>query len=245
MIKSNSPETIALSKAKRGRLIGGCVFILLLPIIVGIYWFLIREVEPKENKLLFATPVPQAQLYQISQEESTLDFSILDGKVTGTIDISGKDLLLEPAPDGGWIMRANVQLDGQSTETGSAFMNFLLIQGLKAEEFPYGALVASTTETLPTLENIQNHPMELTGDLEISGEIEPFTIPCTVTLSDGMLTLNANTLVDLADFGVAFPEQIGSSEMDATIEVKAYLVEGGVIEEVATDTPADSAKVFG
>jgi polyisoprenoid-binding protein YceI len=242
MIKSNSPETITPSKAKRGRLIGGCLFILLLPILMGIYWIFIREVEPKENQLQFATPIPQAQLYQISEADSTLDFSILDGKVTGTIDVSGKDLSLEPAAEGGWLLRANVQLDGQSTDTGNAFMNFLLIEGLKAEEFPYGALVASTSETFPTLEDIQNHPMELVGDLEISGEIEPFTVPCTVTLNDGVVTVNATTIVDLADFGVSFPEQIGSSEMDVTIKVVAYLVEGGVIEE---GTPADSAKVFG
>lgn len=224
MVQSNSPNTIPQPKRKRGQFIGGCIAIVLIPILAVVYWFFIRDVEAKENKLQFATPVPQAQIYAVTRDDSQLKFTILE-TISGTIDISGENFTLQPTADGRWLVQANMQIDGQSTDTGNAFYDAVLKAGLKANEHPYGRFVASSTETFEDVITILEQPVTLVGQLEISGIVNDFTINATISIRDGVMAIRATPSIDLKDFGVNFPEQIGSSEMDTDIEVIARLVE--------------------
>ncbi len=235
MTHSNLPETLPQSKRKRGRLIGGCALIVLLPFLFAAYWFFIRDVEAKENKLQFATPIPQAQIYTVTRENSQLKFTILE-RVHGTIDISGENLILKPTSDGKWQLEANLQMDGQSTKTESGeFIDFVLKAGLKADEYPYGRFVATSAETFEDPTTIPEQPITLSGQLEISGVVKDYTITGTMSLQDGVLTFDTAPTIDLKDFGVNFPEQIGSSEMATEITVEAHFLENST-----EATPADS-----
>ncbi|MBI5931415.1 MAG: YceI family protein [Chloroflexi bacterium] len=238
MTHSNLPETIHKPRRRHRRFFGGCALIVLLPILTAVYWFFIRDVEAKENKLQFATPVPESKVYAVSKEDSLLNFTIL-GKVHGTIDISGENFTLEPTEDGQWHVVANMQLDGQSTKTESGeFIDFVLKAGLKADEYPYGRFVARSIETFADPTNIPEQAAQLVGDLEISGVVNTYTLDCTVSVLDGVLTVYTTPTIDLKEFGVNFPEQIGSSEMTTEITVKAYLTENG--GEADATTPADT-----
>lgn len=235
MTYSNSPKTLPQSKRRRGRIIGGCALIVLLPILFVVYWFFIRDVEAKENKLQFATPIPQAQIYAVTQENSELKFTILE-RIHGTIDISGENLILKPTPDGKRQLEVNLQMDGQSTKTESGeFIDFVLKAGLKADEYPYGRFVATSTETFEDSATIAEQPITLVGQLEISGVVKDYTVDATMSLQDGVLTIQTSPTIDLKDFGVNFPEQIGSSEMAAEITVNAHLIENST-----ETTPSDS-----
>ncbi len=237
MTHSNLPETVPPSKRTWRRLISGCALIILLPILFVIYWFFIRDVEAKENKLQFATPVPQAQVYIVTKDDSLLKFTIIE-RINGTIDISGENFILKPTTDGKWQLEANLQMDGQSTKTAQGeFWDFLLKAGLKADEHPYGRFIATSTETFDDSTAFPEQPVTLVGQLEISGIVNDFTINATTSLQDGVLTVNATPTIDLKDFGVSFPEQIGSSEMATEITVIGHLTESTGSTEA---TPADS-----
>lgn len=237
MTYSNSPKTLPRPKRRRGRLFGGCALIVLLPILFVVYWFFIRDVEAKENKLQFATPVPQSQVYIVTKDDSLLKFTIIE-RINGTIDISGENFILKPTTDGKWQLEANLQMDGQSTKTAQGeFWDFLLKAGLKADEHPYGRFIATSTETFDDSTAFPEQPVTLVGQLEISGVVNDFTINATTSLQDGVLTVNATPTIDLKDFGVSFPEQIGSSEMATEITVMGHLAESTGSTEA---TPADS-----
>ncbi len=237
MTHSNLPETVPPSKRTWRRLISGCALIILLPILFIVYWFFIRDVEAKENKLQFATPVPQAQVYIVTKDDSLLKFTIIE-RINGTIDISGENFILKPTTDGKWQLEANLQMDGQSTKTAQGeFWDFLLKVGLKADEHPYGRFIATSTETFDDSTAFPEQPVTLVGQLEISGIVNDFTINATISLQDSVLTVNATPTIDLKDFGVSFPEQIGSSEMATEITVMGHLAESTGSTEA---TPADS-----
>ncbi len=237
MTHSNLPETVSRSKSKRGRLIGGCALIVLAPILFMVYWFFIRDVEAKENKLQFATPIPQAQIYVVTRDDSLLKFTIIE-RIKGTIDISGENFILKPTTDGKWQLEANLQMDGQSTKTESGeFIDFVLKAGLKADEHPYGRFIATSTETFDNSTAFPEQPVTLVGQLEISGVVNDFTINATASLQDGVLTVKATPTIDLKDFGVNFPEQIGSSEMVTEITMMGHLAENTGSTEA---TPDDS-----
>jgi polyisoprenoid-binding protein YceI len=220
---------------KKRRLFIGLGIVTLMVVGAGIYWIFIRETEPKDNILTFSTPIPEAQIYRVDSQQSSLAFTIQTslGDIDGTLAITGERFSLTPDA-GQWRLSGDMKMDGQTMETGNGLINAALKAGMKVDQHPFGVFVGQSNELLPDL-NAQNQPVTMVGRLEISGVVRDFSIPAVMSVADGVLTMTAETTVDLALFEVDFPSAIASSEMSARITTVAYRVENmPAIAESAT-----------
>jgi polyisoprenoid-binding protein YceI len=194
----------------------------LLVVIIAGYFLFFNDPEPVENKLPTATPAPEAAVYGFDTENSELKFTIETefGDIKGTFKLTGGTIVKQPAADGGFNLIANVIIDGNSVDTGNRLINFAMRQGLKADTFPYGVFTGDSTTTYTSAAE----PIDLTlsGNIELSGITNPIEVPIQFQeMEDGSLTVSADIQINMEDFKVSFPEQIGSNILNAKLNIIA------------------------
>lgn len=201
------------------RVLIGLLVLILLLVGAATVWYFTRDTTPVENQLATATPLPESVIFGVDDSESTLDFTIelANNDVEGTFVISDGTLVLVPTDDG-WQFQANLIIDGQSVETGSSFMNSLLVLAMQAEKYPYGVFTGITLDSFENPEEPQT--VTLVGEIELSGVTNPQTAEVEILRDGQILTADATLTVDFADFGADF-STIGNTEMDVTLHIVA------------------------
>jgi polyisoprenoid-binding protein YceI len=198
-------------------------------LLIGLTWLVyvlfIRNVEAEENKLGVPTPEAGEEAYHIyvfDLEQTTLNFTIDSklGEIKGTFDIVGRWFEVVQTTDAeGWTIRLVLDIDGRSVETGNVLANSLIEMGFDAERYPIGRFVGQGDIPIPALSG--SYSLNMVGQLELSGVVKPLSIPVEMTFEQDQLVATGSPMIDAAEFGANFPEQIGSSVLQTQIKVVA------------------------
>jgi len=186
--------------------------------IVMVALWLMDEGDPQDALLATGTPVPDAEFYVVQSEQSqlllTVDSQI--GAIDGTFAIMPGAVELHDTGDG-WRVIANLMFDARTLDLGNEQVNTVLRRALEVDTYPYGVFVAQSSALLPDLDSAQT--VDLLGKLELHGAVNDYTIPATVTRNGDSVTLNAQVVINVGDFGVSIPSLIASEQLAADLLV--------------------------
>lgn len=194
---------------------------LILLVVVGILvLYFTRDTTPVANKVATATPAPESIIYGLNTEESELSFVIeLGGSdVNGTFGLANGSLELKSV-EGGYELVANVIIDGETVDTGNRLVNFAMRFGMETEKYPYGVYAGVSEEVFSDPNETQS--LTLIGPLEISGVTNQYSAVAEFHVEGDTAYVDSDLLVDLADFGVEFPESVGSTILNAHLKLVA------------------------
>ena len=225
--------------SRKRKILLSILTLLLIVIAFGIYYFFIREVEAEENKLSVPPLQEQSVVYLIDSENSVLDFTIETNinDVIGTFDIVGDrfELAFDTETEA-WQLFLVFEVDGRTVDTGAALVDEFIKLGFQSDRFPIGRFVGQSEATIEDISGTQE--IEISGELELSGVVNPISLPIQFEIVDDTLRASAVTQIDGKDFGVDFPSAIGSSVMDISLNIVAIETDESIlIEETPSPEP--------
>lgn len=160
-------------------------------------------------------------IFPLGQETAVLAFIIeseLVGDTSGNYTILGERLELAPV-EGGWKLIASFLIDGTSVNTGNVGIDRLINIAFNSREYPYGKFIGESADVITDLEGPQS--VTLVGQLELTGQVNATEVPIDFEIVDNVLTATAKVVIDVRDFGVNFPEALGSSMLNADILIES------------------------
>lgn len=100
------------------------------------------------------------------------------------------------------------------TIKGFTFSNALMQEHfnenyMESDKFPYGDFKGKINDTLDYTKN-GTFNVTITGNLTVHGVTKPRTLPATVTIKDGIITIDSKFDIALADHDIKVPEAVGS-----------------------------------
>lgn len=205
--------------SRRGCALVPALLIVLLGVIAGLYPWATADPIPRDPTLIPGTPIPDAVRYVVVPAESSLGLELeaMIGRVSGHAEM--KEGTVELVREGdGWRVVANLAMDVSTLNVGNEMVNGLIRRALGVEEYPGGVFLATSTTTLPAIED-GTYLADLTGQLELRGTVRPYTFRTTMVFEGERLVLDAHATVQAQDFGVSVPRLVGSGVMESTMHV--------------------------
>lgn len=211
------------------------ILVVIAIILGGFALWLFRPVEKKDPQLVSPTSEPSAYVYKI--EDSYLQFTLdttLRGKVTGKFTIIGEQVVFIPEGDG-WRLSTTLLIDGESADTGDAIIDGIIIELFQGRIYQ-GKFVGQSQEIITDLTIPQT--INLIGQLELIGQIQPFSIPIEFEIVDDVFrTRKAEGVLDISLYGVN-TGLVRSTLLDASIYVEAMLLADVIPAPVLPTTEA-------
>ena len=207
------------SGARRGCGLLAALGVIALGLLAGLYPWVTADRLPRDPTLIPGTPIPEAVRYTVVPAESDLTLTIdaMIGRVSGHAEM--KEGAVELLREGdGWRVLASLTMDVSSMNVGNDMVNGLIRRTLGADAYPHGVFLARSERTLPDIEHA-TYTVDLVGELELRGVVQPYTFETVLTFDGDRLVLNATAAVDAKDFGMTVPRIVGSGVMDTTLYV--------------------------
>jgi len=207
------------SGARRGCGLLAALGVIALGLLAGLYPWVTADRLPRDPTLIPGTPIPEAVRYAVVPAESDLTLTIdaMIGRVSGHAEM--KEGTVELLREGdGWRVLTSLTMDLASINVGNDMVNGLIRRTLGADSYPHGVFLARSESALPDIEQA-SYTVNLIGDLELRGVVQPYTFETVLTFEGDRLVLNATAAVDAKDFGVTVPRIVGSGVMDTTLYV--------------------------
>lgn len=193
--------------------------VIALGLLAGLYPWATADPLPHDPTLIPGTPILDAVHYVVVPAESSLTLTIdaMIGRVSGSAEMNEGAVELVRENDG-WRVIASLTMDVSTLNVGNDMVNGLIRRTLGAEAYPSGVFLARSETTIPDLEHTI-YTVNLTGELELSGVVRPYTFETVLTFDGDRLVLDCAAMVDAKDFGVRVPRIVGSGVMDSTLHV--------------------------
>lgn len=193
--------------------------VIALGLLAGLYPWATADPLPHDPTLIPGTPIPDAVRYVVVPAESDLTLTIdaMIGRVSGSAEMKEGAVELVRENDG-WRVIASLTMDVSTLNVGNDMVNGLIRRTLGAEAYPSGVFLARSETTIPDIEHT-TYTVNLTGELELSGVVRPYTFETVLTFESDRLVLDSAAMVDAKDFGVRVPRIVGSGVMDSTMHV--------------------------
>ncbi len=176
-----------------------------------------------------STPTPStsgALVFAIAPQESKVEFvtHVLGLTLTGIFPIEEGTITLVPSAPEAWRIQVRLDINVDAVDTGNAQVNALLRGVMESGDYPLAFYVASSRDLVPVTHEVVEFALE--GDLQVHNVARPHAMDVTAQWKDGEIWAVATSTLDLADHGVEMPPLTGSSVIELTARLQAYMVEG-------------------
>jgi polyisoprenoid-binding protein YceI len=197
--------------------IGGC----LLWLIAGCAARPTPTPQPTLTPTPPATTVPQTPRYQIDPAASIIRYQAtgaLNLQLPGTFGVTGDAIILVPE-GGAYRVKLDVVIDGTSVTAVNGLVRDALYNNLEVNKYPTARVVADSVELVTLTDG--PIPFTASGTLTLHGVTRTIQLPIIMTISDGVLTANGETTLDLLDYAVNVPTAVMSSTITFKAEIRA------------------------
>ena len=175
-----------------------------------------------------ATPTPstnEALVFAVAPDESKVEFitHVLGLKLTGVFPVKEGTITLVPVSADDWRIQVRLDIRVNDVETGNAQVDALLRGVMETGDYPLAFYVASSRDLVPVTHEVVQFVLD--GDLQVHNVARPHAMDVTAQWTDGEIWAVATSELDLADHGVEMPPLTGSSVIELTARLQAYLVD--------------------
>ena len=175
-----------------------------------------------------ATPTPstnEALVFAVAPDESKVEFvtHVLGLKLTGVFPVEEGTITLVPVSADDWRIQVRLDIRVNDVDTGNAQVDALLRGVMETGDYPLAFYVASSRDLVPVTHEVVQFVLD--GDLQVHHVARPHAMDVTAQWTDGEIWAVATSELDLADHGVEMPPLTGSSVIELTARLQAYLVE--------------------
>ncbi len=176
-----------------------------------------------------STPTPstnKALVFVVAPDASKVEFvtHVLGLKLTGVFPVEEGTITLVPVSPENWRIQVRLDIQVDKVQTGNAQVNALLRGVMETGDYPLAFYVASSRDLVPVTHEVVEFVLD--GDLQVHNVARPHSMGVTAQWTDGEIWAVATSELDLADHGVEMPPLAGSSVIELTARLQAYLVEG-------------------
>ena len=178
------------------------------------------------NQLTTPTPsTNEALVFAVAPDESKVEFvtHVLGLKLTGVFPVEEGTITLVPVSVDDWRIQVRLDIRVNDVDTGNAQVDALLRGVMETGDYPLAFYVASSRDLVPVTHEIVQFVLD--GDLQVHNVARPHAMDVTAQWTDGEIWAVATSELDLADHGVEMPPLTGSSVIELTARLQAYLVD--------------------
>ncbi len=174
------------------------------------------------------TPMPatnHALVFAVAPDESQVEFvtNVMGLKLTGVFPVQEGSITLVPVSADDWRIQVRLDIHVDGVHTGNAQVDALLRGVMETGDYPLAFYVASSRDLVPVTHEVVQFVLD--GNLQVHNVARPHAMDVTAQWTDGEIWAIAISDLDLADHDVQMPPLTGSSVIELTAQLQAYLVD--------------------